>query len=101
MITFPTSENSCVENYFFHLLILFCFILLKGSPSLLWIVSELTAGRTKAYSLISSSLIPAQNKYLHRIQLLTMKPTTCSGRGRKRTFTCDWKPWETGCYPFV
>lgn len=97
MITFPTSKNSCVENYF-HLLILFCFILLKGSPSLWWIVSELTVNRIKAYSLILSILISCTEQ-IHCIQLLPLKPITYSAGSRKRTSTCDWKPWGTGSYP--
>lgn len=79
-ITFPTSKNSCVENYFFHLLILLCFTLLKGSPSLWWIVSELTVHRIKAYSLILSILISCTEQ-IHRTQLLPLKPITYSGGG--------------------
>lgn len=98
-ITFPTSKNSCVENYFFHLLILLCFTLLKGSPSLWWIVSELTVHRIKAYSLILSILISCTEQ-IHRTQLLPLKPITYSGGGvGKGHPTCDWKPWGSGSYP--
>lgn len=84
-----------MENNFFHLLILFCFMLLKGSPWLLWIISELTVGRMKAYWFYPV-LFPVQNKYLHHTQLL---PVIYSGGLRKRTIHLGLKPWGSGCCP--